>query len=125
MRVVVTVSALAFSILTACDPIGYGYVNQLHRPVAVVHHVHGRDERFTLGAGERRLPRMGDWPGSREDFFDLTGREIAAISGTQIKALQHKDTPPVLVLSPAGIELATREYWDEWQRQARAQAYAR
>ena len=111
--------------LAACDPIGYGYVNQLHRPVAVVHYVHGRDERFTLGAGDSRLPRLGDWPGSQEEFLELSGKKIAAISGAEIKRLRHTDTPPVLVLSPAGITLATREYWDELQREARIEASAR
>jgi hypothetical protein len=122
---VLTVCALTITALTGCDPIGYGYVNKLRRPVAVVHHVHGRDERFTLAGGERRLPRLGDWPGSREKFFDLSGREIAAIDGPEIKRLQHKDTPIVLVLSPAGITLATRQYRDEWQREARAEAPGR
>jgi hypothetical protein len=118
---------LAFSTLSlaACDPIGYGYVNQLHRSVTVVHHVHGRDERFTLAAGERRLPRLGDWPGSHEVFFDTSGSQIAAISGEEIKQLKHKDTPPVLVLSPSGITLATRQQWDEWQAQSRSNAYSR
>src|SRR2546421_191986 len=110
------------AVFSACDPIGYGYVNQLRRPVAVVHHVHGRNERFTLAPGERRLPALGDWPGSREEFFDLTGREIAAISESEIKRLKHKNTPAVLVLSPSGITLATRDYWDEWQKGFRAKA---
>jgi hypothetical protein len=118
---------LAFSTVTlaGCDPIGYGYVNQLNRPVAVVHHVHGRDERFTLAQGEHKLPRLGDWPGSREEFFDLSGKQIAAITGAEIKQLEHKDTPPVLVLSPSGITLATREYWDQLQTEARAKAQSR
>ena len=117
---------LAFSTLglVACDPIGYGYVNQLHRPVTVVHHVHGRDERFTLAAGERRLPRLGDWPGSREEFLDTSGSQIAAISGEEIQQMRHKDTPPVLVLSPSGITLATRQQWDEWQAPFRLKAHS-
>ena len=109
-------------LLSACDPIGYGYVNQLDRPVAVVHHVHGREERFTLASGERRLPAMGDWPGAREEFCDLNGKEIAAINGPEIKRLKHKDTVPILVLSPSGITLATREYWDHWQEELRSNA---
>ena len=52
---------------------------------------------------------MGDWPGAREEFFDLSGKEIAAINGPEIKRLEHKDTLPILVLSPSGITLATRE----------------
>jgi hypothetical protein len=111
--------------LAACDPIGYGYVNRLHRSVTIVHHVRGRDERFTLAAGERRLPRLGDWPGSREEFVDTSGSQIAAISGEEIKQLKHKDTPPVLVLSPSGITLATRQQWDEWQAPFRSKAYSR
>jgi hypothetical protein len=103
--------------LTACDPIGYGYVNQLHQSVEVLHHVHGRDERFGLAAGQRKLPAMGDWYGSRETFFDGSGKQIAMITGAEIKRLQHKDTPPVLVLSPSGITLATHEYWEQWQRE--------
>ena len=114
--------ALLFS---ACDPIGYGYVNQLDRQVAVVHHVHGREERFTLASDERRLPAMGDWPGAREEFFDLSGKEIAAINGPEIKRLEHKDTLPILVLSPSGITLATREYWDHWQAELRSHAPSR
>jgi hypothetical protein len=86
--------------------------------------VHGRCERFTLAAGERRLPRLGDWPGSREEFFDASGSQIAAISGEEIKQLKHKDTPPVLVLSPLGITLATRQQWDEWQEPFRVKAYS-
>ena len=35
---------------------------------------------------------MGDWPGAREEFFDLSGKEIAAINGPEIKRLEHKDT---------------------------------
>jgi len=118
---------LAFSTLglAACDPIGYGYVNQLHRPVTVVHHVHGRDERFTLAAGECRLPRLGDWPGSREEFLDTSGSQIAAISGKEIKQLKHKDTPSILVLSPWGITLVTRQQWDEWQAPFHSKAYSR
>ncbi|HST29523.1 MAG TPA: hypothetical protein VLK27_01645 [Chthoniobacterales bacterium] len=116
------ITATLLMILTAgCDPVGYGYVNQLRRPVSVVHHVHGRDERFTLGAGERKLPAMGDWPGSREEFFDLNGKEIAALTGAQIKKLQHtnKNMMTILVLSPSGITLATQEYWDQWQKELR------
>jgi hypothetical protein len=111
--------------LSACDPIGYGYVNQLHQPVAVVHHVHGHEERFTLASGERRLPAMGDWPGSREEFFDINGKQIAVITGPQIKRLEHRGTPSVLVLSPSGIALVTREYWDQWQEEVRSNARAR
>jgi hypothetical protein len=103
--------------LTACDPIGYGYVNQLHQPVEVVHHVHGRDERFGLAAGQRKLPAMGDWYGSRETFFDRNGKQIATITGAEIKRLERRDTPPVLVLSRSGITLATHEYWEQWQRE--------
>jgi hypothetical protein len=103
--------------VAACDPIGYGYVNELRRPVAVVHHVHGRDERFTLAPGERRLPAMHDWPGSLEEFFDLNGKQIAAITGPDIKRLGHKNTPSVLVLSASGITLATPDYWERWQKE--------
>jgi hypothetical protein len=105
--------------LAGCDPIGYGYVNQLHRPVAVVHHLHGHEERFTLAAGEQRLPALGDWPGDREAFFELSGREIAVITGPEIKRLARKDSPPILVLSPSGISLATREYYEKWQQELR------
>jgi hypothetical protein len=125
MRLIASAPLLAMTVLAGCDPIGYGYVNQLHRPVAVIHHVHGRDERFTLAAGERRLPAMGDWPGSREEFLDLSGTEIAAVTGTEIKKLQRKNTPAVLVLSPAGITLATQEYWDDWQKEVRIEASRR
>lgn len=121
-RAAVIAIAFAFS---ACDPIGYGYVNQLRRPVAVVHHVHGHDERFTLAAGERKLPAMGDWPGSREEFFDVGGKQIAVITGPEIKRLQPKGIPSVLVLSPSGITLATREYWDKWQEVTRRENNSR
>jgi hypothetical protein len=62
---------------------------------------------------------MGDWPGSREAFFDLSGKQIAAISGPEIKRLEHKNTPPVLILSPSGIVLATHDYWEQWQEEVR------
>ena len=121
IRMLLACSTLA---VAGCDPIGYGYVNQLHRPVTAVHHVHGRVERFRLAAGEVRLPRLGDWPGSREDFFDTSGSQIAAISGEEIQQMRHKDTPPVLVLSPSGITLATRQQWDEWQAPFRLKAHS-
>jgi hypothetical protein len=65
---------------------------------------------------------MHDWPGSREEFFDLGGKKIAAISGSEIKRLQPKDTPAVLLLSPTGIALATHDYWERWQEELRSQA---
>ena len=120
MRLLQIICTIGATVLAGCDPIGYGYVNQLHQSVAVIHHVHGRDERLTLAAGERRLPALGDWPGSREEFLDLNGREIAAITGAEIKRLEHQDTPAVLVLSPVGIRMASREYWDAWQQEVRA-----
>lgn len=109
--------------LSACDPIGYGYVNQLHRPVAVVHHVHGREERFTLAPGQRKLPGLGDWEGSREEFFDLNGKQVAVITREEIDRMDHKDYPTVLVLSPTGITLATREDWDQWQQELRNETH--
>ena len=121
MRADQTICSIAVALLAGCDPVGYGYVNELHQPVAVIHHVHGRDERFTLARGERRLPAMGDWQGSREEFFDLNGKAIATITGAEIKRLEHQDTLPILVLSPVGIQLATREYWEEWQKEVRAE----
>ena len=111
--------------LAACDPVGYGYVNQLHQSVDVVHHVHGHDERFRLAAGQRKLPATGDWPGSREEFFDLGGKQIAVITGSQIKRMEPPDAPAVLVLSPSGITLATREYWDQWQEEIRSKVRSR
>jgi hypothetical protein len=68
---------------------------------------------------------MGDWPGSREEFFDINGKQIAVITGPQIKRLEHRGTPSVLVLSPSGIALVTREYWDQWQEEVRSNARAR
>jgi hypothetical protein len=52
--------AFLATILAACDPIGYGYVNQLHQAVALVHHVGNTEKRLTLAAGERRPPQLGD-----------------------------------------------------------------
>src|SRR5437764_6443037 len=109
-------------LLVGCDPIGYGYVNRLQRPVTVAHHVHGREERFTLAAGARQLPRMGDWLGEREEFFDPSGRRIAVFTRDDLGRLRSRDVPPVLIVSPSGASLAPREYWERWQEEAGREA---
>ena len=110
--------SLASVLLAGCDPIGYGYVNQLQRPVTVVHNVHGTAERFTLAAGARQLPRLGDWLGEREEFFDPSGRQIAVFTRDDLGRLGHRNFPAVLVVSSGGISLASREYWENWQEEA-------
>src|SRR5262249_22447910 len=98
--------------VASCDTIGYGYVNQLRRPVTIVHYVDGHTERFTLTAGQRRLPRLHDFCGSWEEFLDVNGKQIASITAKEIDKLRPKDIPAVLVLSSSGVALATTEYWD-------------
>ena len=73
------------SALAACDPIGYGYVNQLHQPVTVVHHVGSSERRFTLAAGEHRPPQLGDWRGERDDFLDSHGHVLASFAPNQMR----------------------------------------
>jgi hypothetical protein len=103
--------AFLASILAACDPIGYGYVNQLHQAVAVVHHVGNSEKRLTLAAGERRPPQLGDTRGQRDDFFDPHGRLIATFTAEDMRGWHRHDIPPVLVITRSGVVLATEAYW--------------
>ena len=99
------------SLLSACDPIGYGYVNQLHHPVTVVHHVGSNENRFTLAAGQRRMPELGDWRGQRDDFFDSKGHLIASFTEDQMRAWHRHDVPPILIISQTGVSLADHAWW--------------
>jgi hypothetical protein len=105
--------------LSGCDPIGYGYVNQLHYPVTVVHHVGSSQSRFTLAAGQRRPPQLGDWRGERDDFFDPHGHLIATFTPDQMRGWHRHDVPPILVISPTGVSLADHAWWRSSDADAR------
>ena len=93
-----------------CDPIGYGYVNQLHYPVTVVHHVGSTEKRLTLEPGEHRPPQLGDTRGQRDEFFDQQGRLIATFMAEQMRTWHRHDVPPVLVISHTGV-LVSEPRW--------------
>jgi hypothetical protein len=104
MRVAVrcALSALGMA-LAGCDPIGYGYINKLHYPVTVVHHLGNTEKRLLLAAGERRPPQLGDSRGQRDEFFDQQGRLIATFSAEQMRTWHRHDVPPVLAISRSGV----------------------
>jgi len=107
---VVTCASIS-SGLAACDPIGYGYVNQLHQPVTVVHHVGSSERRFTLVGGEHRPPQLGDWRGERDDFLDSHGHVIASFTPDEMRGWHRHDIPLILVISHTGVSLADHAWW--------------